>query len=218
MSKRINYVIADDHQIFRQGLRMALETDSSLACLGEAANGKELISLVKSCKPDMAIVDLKMPEMDGLEAVNILKADYPELHIIILTMFDDEHYIMHLIEAGVSSYLLKNVEPDEIINAMYSIAETGYYFNRLVNNVMLQRIVQKNKIVPRFNGGIELTEREKQILQLICKEKTNQEIANEIFMSARSVEGIRSKLLEKIGVRNTAGLVLYAVKTGLVTA
>lgn len=216
MGNRISYVIADDHRIFRQGLRMALETDGSLTCMGEAANGRELIGLVKITNPDIAIIDLKMPEMDGRKAVSILKKDYPSLHIIILSMFEDEHYIMHMMEAGVSSYLLKNVDPEEIINAMYSIMETGYYFSRLISNVMLHNIVQKSKIKPRFHVGIELSEREKEILQMICNEKTNQEISQEIFLSQRTVEGIRTKLLEKIGVRNTAGLVLYAVKSGLV--
>ena len=218
MAEVINYVVADDHVLFRQGLMKALASDTNLVCLGEAVNGLELIELVKKTNPDIAIVDLKMPEMDGVEAVNILKAQYPSVRIIILSMFEDEHYIMHLIESGVSSYLLKNVEPDEIINAMYSIIDTGYYFNQLVSNVMLHSIVKKNTIAPRFNGGIELSEREKEILQMICNEKTNQEISKEIFLSQRTVEGIRTKLLEKIGVRNTAGLVLYAVKTGLVTA
>jgi len=214
----IKYVVADDHVLFRQGLTIALESDTNLKCVGQAVNGLELIELVKKSKPDIAIVDLKMPEMDGVEAVKILKADYPSVRIVILSMFEDEHYIMHLIEAGVSSYLLKNVEPDEIINAMYSIMETGYYFNQLVSNVMLHSIVKKNTIAPRFNRGVELNGREKEILQMICSEKTNQEISKEIFLSQRTVEGIRTKLLEKIGVRNTAGLVLYAVKTGLVTA
>ncbi len=132
-------------------------------------------------------------------------------------MFDDEHFILHMMEAGANGYLLKDAEPAEIKNAIHAAYENGYYFNDLVNTVMLKKIVQQHKTTPRFREEIRLNEKEIEILKLICEEHTAAEIGKKIFLSTRTVEGLRSVLLEKIGVRNTAGLVMYAVKNGIVT-
>ena len=196
----IKYAIADDHKIFRQGLRFALSDESAIECIGEADNGISLLQLLEKEQPDVVLLDLKMPEMK----------------IIMLTMFDDEHFIIHLMENGANGYLIKNAEPDEIKTAIRSAYETGYYFNDLVSNTMLKSLVKKEKASPRFKPEIKLNERETEVLKLICQEHTAAEIGEKVFLSARTVEGIRANLLEKIGVRNTAGLVLYAVKNGIV--
>lgn len=211
----ISYIIADDHKIFRQGLRMALADDHRLKLSGEAGNGIELLDLLKTKKADVVLLDLKMPEMDGMDALTLLKEQYPGLKVIVLTMFDDENFVLHMMEAGANGYLLKNADPQEIKNAIHAVYENEYYFNDLVNNTLLRKVIlQKN--APRFKEEIRLNEKEVEILQLICQEYTAAEIGKKIFLSTRTIEGIRSVLLEKVGVRNTAGLVMYAVKNGIV--
>lgn len=212
----ITYLIADDHKIFRQGLRIALADDHQLKCAGEAANGRELLETLESKQADVILLDLKMPEMDGIEALKLLRERHPALKVIVLTMFEEEHFILHTMEAGANGYLLKNAEPQEIKLAIHSVYDNEYYFNDLVNTTLLRKVVQQKKDPPRFKAKIVLNERETQVLQLICQELTATEIGKKVFLSPRTVEGIRAALLEKIGVRNTAGLVMYAVKNGIV--
>lgn len=213
----IQYIIADDHQIFRQGLKFSLSKDKALQCVGEAGNGTELMQLLQSTRPDVILMDLKMPEMDGLEATKLVREQYPDIRIIVLTMYDDENFIIHMLDIGANSFLVKNAEPEEIQMAMHSVYENEYYFNDLVSKTMLKTLVQKNKGVPRFKKEVQLNDKEVDVLRLICEEHTNAEIAAKVFLSPRTIEGIRANLLEKIGVRNTAGLVLYAVKHGIVS-
>jgi DNA-binding NarL/FixJ family response regulator len=213
----IKYAIADDHKIFRQGLRYALADDHKLKFVGEAENGLLLLELVEKQKPDVILLDLKMPEMDGVEATKKIRATYPGIKILMLTTYDDEQFIIHLLELGANGYLLKNAEPDEIKKAIHSAYETDYYFNDLVSKTMLKTITQKNMINLGTKGAVKLNDRETEVLKLICLELTNTEIAEKIFLSPRTVEGIRTTLIEKTGVRNTAGLVLYALKNGIIT-
>lgn len=212
----VKYVIADDHVIFRQGIKYALNDDHKIECVGEAGNGVELLALIKEKDVDIALVDLKMPEMDGTEATKRIIAEHPNVKVIILTMFDDEHFITHMMEAGANGYLTKNAEPSEIKKAIHSVYETGYYFSDLVSSSMLRSLMQKNKATDPFKAEVKLNDRELEVLQLICKELTAAEIAQQIFLSPRTVEGIKANLLEKIGVRNTVGLVMYAVKHGII--
>jgi DNA-binding NarL/FixJ family response regulator len=213
----ITYIIADDHKIFRQGLKLILADDQQLQCVGEAANGAELIDMLAGTKADVVLLDLKMPVMDGMTTLKSLKEDYPDLKVVVLTMYDDEHFVLHMIEAGANGYLLKNAEPEEIKTAVKSAYETGYYFNDLVNTTLLKQVVQQKQNALRFKQDIQLNDRELEVLRLICQEYTAAEIAGKIFLSSRTVEGIRSSLLEKIGVRNTAGLVMYAARNKLVS-
>lgn len=213
----IKYLITDDHKIFRQGLRLALNNYPILKFIGEAGNGLELLSLLEEQVPDVILLDLKMPQMDGMEVLKKIRVKYPDIKILILTMYDEEHFVLHLIEAGANGYLLKNAEPDEIHLAIQTVMETDYYFNDLVSSAMLRNMLQKTKIASRVKMGVKLTDKEEEVLKLICEERTAAEIARQIFLSQRTVEGIRSLLLEKTGARNTAGLVLYAIKNGIYT-
>lgn len=212
----IKYIIADDHHIFRQGLRYSLSDDHTLKFVGEAGNGLELLELLKKQKADVVLMDLKMPEMDGLEATKQLKELYPGIKVIVLTMYDDENFIIHMLDMGANSYLVKNAEPEEIKTAIHSVHDNEYYFNDLVSKTMLKSIMQKRNVSPRFKPQVTLSDKETEVLRLICGEHTNAEIAAQVFLSPRTVEGIRANLLEKIGVRNTAGLVLYAVKHNII--
>jgi DNA-binding NarL/FixJ family response regulator len=213
--KKINIAIADDYKIFREGLKVSLAQDDQMQVMFEAENGEELITALETKKPDIIIMDLKMPIMDGMEATQIIRKRFNEVKVLVVSMYEDDKFIIHLMEIGANGYLLKNAEPDEIRKAIYAVCENGYYFNDLVNKALLKKLVLKNNIKPSFNENVDLTERELEVLKLICEEKTAAEIAKQIFLSPRSVEGIRQRLIEKIGVRNTAGIVMFAVKNGL---
>ncbi|RYD56596.1 MAG: response regulator transcription factor [Sphingobacteriales bacterium] len=213
----IRYAIADDHKIFRQGLKLALGDDKGIMCIGEAEDGVGLLELLATNKADVVLVDLKMPRMDGIEATKEIRILYPDLKVLILTMFDDEHFVLHLMEAGANGYLIKNADPQEIKTAIHAVSENGYYFSDMVSGILLKNVVQKNKATPIFKEATKLSEKETEVLKLICQEYTTAEIGKAVFLSPRTVEGIRANLLEKIGVRNTAGLVMYAVKNGIVS-
>jgi len=213
--KKIKVAIADDYKIFREGLKVSLGQDDALHVLFEADNGEDLLKEIESEQPDVIIMDLKMPIMDGMEATQLVRKKYPGIKVLVVSMYEDDKFIIHLMEMGANGYLLKNAEPEEIRKAIYAVHENGYYFNDLVNKALLKKLVLKNNIKPSFNENVDLTERELEVLKLICEEKTAAEIAKQIFLSPRSVEGIRQRLIEKIGVRNTAGIVMFAVKNGL---
>lgn len=215
MSK-IKYAIADDHKIFRKGIIAALSDTPELKLVLEAENGKELINGMNKAAPDVILLDLKMPEMDGMQAAAEIRKVNQDVRIIVISMYDEDKYVIHLMELGANGYLLKNAEPEEIKTAILTAYENGYYFNDFVNKILLKKLVHKAQIKPVFNKNIELTARETEILKMICQELTALEISKQIFLSPRTVEGIRTKLLEKIGVKNTAGLVMYAVKNKIV--
>lgn len=215
-TKPIQYMIADDHKIFRKGVVFSLSDYPELALVGEAENGKQIIELLEGIKPDVILMDLKMPEMDGIEATQYIHERFPDIRVLILSMFDDEKFIVHLMENGAAGYLLKNSEPDEIKNAITGAVMNGYYFTDLVNRAMLKKIVTHKQFKPTFKNEIQLTDRELEVLHLICEEHTAPEIAKMVYLSPRTIEGIRGKLIEKIGVKNTAGLVMYAVRNGLI--
>jgi DNA-binding NarL/FixJ family response regulator len=214
--KKIKITIADDYKIFRDGLKVSLSQDENFEIIGEADNGEDLIASIEINKPDVIIMDLKMPIMDGMEATQIIRKKYSDIKILVVSMYDDDKFIIHLMEIGANGYLLKNADPAEIIKAIHSVYENGYYFNDIVNKALLKKLVLKGNIKPSFNQNVELTERELEVLKMVCEEKTATEIGKEIFLSPRSVEGIRQRLIEKIGVRNTAGLVMFAYKSGIV--
>jgi DNA-binding NarL/FixJ family response regulator len=215
MSK-INISIADDYKIFREGLKVGLSADPNLQIISEADNGEDLLKVLEKSLPDVIIMDLKMPLMDGMEATKQVRKKYPSVKVLVVSMYEDDKFIIHLMENGANGYLLKNAEPEEIRRSIYAVHENGYYFNDLVNKALLKKLVIKNNLKPSFNQNIDLSEREQEVLKLICEEKTAAEIAKQIYLSPRSVEGIRQRLIEKVGVRNTAGLVMFAVKNGIV--
>jgi DNA-binding NarL/FixJ family response regulator len=209
----IKCIIADDHKIFRQGLTLALSEHTGIQIIGEAADGNDLLELLKIKRPDVIFLDLKMPGMDGRTALHHIREKYPDIKVLILTMFDDENLILHMIESGANGYLLKNADAADIRKAALDVYRNEYFFNGLISGALLNRVLgQKLNGKP---GSIKLTEREQDILKLICQEMTNAEIAERVFLSTRTVEGIRSSLIEKLNVRNTAGLVLYAVRNNL---
>jgi len=211
----IKIAIADDYKIYRDGLKLCLSADENLQSLFEAENGQELMLSLEDQQPDVILMDLKMPLLDGVESTKIIREKFPQIKVLVVTMYESDKFIIHLMENGANGYLLKNAVPKEIIKAIYTVHENGYYFNDLVNKALLKKLVMKNNLVPSFNEDVELSEQEHRVLQLICEERTVAEIGAELSLSPRYIEGIREKLIEKVGVRNTAGLVMFAVKNGM---
>ena len=213
----IKIVIADDHEIFRDGLKLMLQRQTDIIVAGEAADGKELIELVKHTLPDVIITDVKMPQLDGVAATKYLTEHYPSIGIIALTMFDEEDLIVDMLEAGAKGYLLKNADKTEIIEAVHTVANNEPHYCRLTSQ-KLAGMVAKSK----FNWYLkkekpEFNEREQEIILYICEGLTNKEIGEKIFLSVRTVEGLRLKIIEKMNVKNTAGIIVYAIREHLYT-
>jgi len=182
-----------------------------------AENGKELISLIKHETPDVTIIDLQMPVMDGTEASELIIQKYPGVKIIILTMHDSEKYILHMMEMGVHAFLLKNTEPDELEKAIYSVVEKDFYHNDLVASVLRKNVKDKKAGKRPVFIQSELSDREKEVLKLICGELTMKEIGVKLFLSENTVRNHRVNIMEKVGVNNIVGLVKYAYEIGLVS-
>jgi DNA-binding NarL/FixJ family response regulator len=194
-----------------------LRTFDRVSEVKDAENGKELLALIKTDKPDVAIVDLQMPIMDGAETCESILSRYPDIKIIILTMHDSEKFILHMMETGVHAFLLKNTEPEELEKAIYSVAEKDFYHNDLVASVLRKNVKEKKAGQRPMFRQTELTEREKEILILTCQELTIREIGQRLSLSENTVRNHRVNIMDKIGVNNTVGLVKYAYESGLIS-
>lgn len=212
----IKVAIADDHKIFRKGVILSLRPFANIKFVQEAENGQELIDGLAQSEPDVILMDLRMPQKDGIETTKVIAKQYPNIHIIILTMFEDERFVTHLMEIGANGYLLKSADPAEIRRAIMDVAEKGYYLNNFVNRILLKKSHAKQKVVPSLSSEVTLSDREKDVIKYICMEFTAQEIAQKMEVSPRTVEAIKDRLMEKFGTKNTAGLVFYAVKNNLI--
>ncbi|MES2880515.1 MAG: response regulator transcription factor [Bacteroidota bacterium] len=212
----IKVAIADDHKIFRKGVILSLRPFTNIKFVLEADNGEQLIAAVPAAEPDVILMDLRMPGKDGIETTKLISKSHPQIHILILSMYEDERFVSHLMENGANGYLLKNAEPQEIRRAIMDVHEKGYYLNNFVNRILLKKSHAKQKVVPSLNSEITLSEKEKDVLKFICMEFTAQEIAQKMDISPRTVEAIKDRLMERFGSKNTAGLVFFAVKNNLV--
>lgn len=196
---------------------MLLRDMADVQVVFECSNGEELLTGLKGNAVDIVLLDLEMPVMDGMEAMRRIKDEHPDVRVIVLSMHSEEKFIVHLMELGANGYVLKTAEPDEIENAVRAVAGSGYHFSEMVSRVMLQGLVKKEKLTPTFSDVDPLTERELEVVRLICQELTTTEIAGKLFLSPRTVEGHRNNVLQKTGARNTAGIVVYALTKGIYT-
>lgn len=215
--KKIRIALTDDHKLIRAGVRVLLEQISDFEVVIEAANGEELIKALHKKRAHIALLDIDMPVMNGIDTIQILQEKFPRMKVIMLSLHDEDRFIIHLMELGASGYLLKDAEPEEMEKAIRTVKAGELYFNDIVSKVMFRKATNKsvrNKKV--FNHKVDLTEQEIVVLNLICEGLTNVQIAEEISLSQRTVEGYRLKMLNKLKVKNTAGLVAYAIKNQIV--
>ena len=214
----INISLADDQQLFRSGLAALIKSVPGFILLNEAENGKVFIEQLQKAAqlPHIALIDMHMPEMNGVELNEILQQQYPSIKVLVLSVYDQERFIAKMIEAGACGYLSKNCEIEELIAAVTTTHKNGFYFNQSTLQAMRKASQYKSSDLKNIsNISIELTLREKEILFLLCKEFTTAEIGEQLFISPRTVEGHRNNLLIKTGCRNAAGLVIFAIKHGL---
>lgn len=215
-------LIADDHDVVRSGLRMLLRSSPEFAIVAEAADGEEAIRLAGKHLPDVAIMDISMPKIDGIEATRIIKERHPDIKIIILTVHEDEEYVYRILRAGASGYLVKNANKSEIFRAVRSARSGERFFSpgisRLIVESFLNRAGEQNQGEEKVSSSPDqsLTKRETEILQYIAEGYTNRQIAEKLFLSFRTVNTHRANLMQKLNIHDTAGLVRHAINVGLV--
>lgn len=218
MSEEILISLVDDQHLFRSGLAGLIKSVPGFALLSEAENGQVFIDQLQTgtVMPHIALIDMEMPEMNGVELNAALQKNYPSVKVLVLSTYNQERFVAKMIEAGACGYLTKNCEIEELITAINSTFKTGFYFNQDMLAAMRKLSEYKSTGIKNINNiAVELTPREIEILQFICNEMNNIEIAERLFISPRTVEGHRNNLLAKTGCHNTAGLVIFAVKNDL---
>ncbi len=212
----VKVAIADDHKIFRKGVILSLRQYTNIKFVQEADNGQDLIDGLAESNPEVILMDLKMPVKDGIETTKYINKHFPSIRIIILTMYEDERFVGHLMDSGANGYLLKSTDPGEIKKAISDVMRTGFYLNNFVNKILIKKNYAKQKFNPNLSSEIVISEREKEVLTLVCMEYTAQEIAQKMEISARTVEAIKDRLMERFGVKNSVGLVFYSMKNSLI--
>jgi DNA-binding NarL/FixJ family response regulator len=209
----IRVVLADDHTLFRNGLKMLLSGYSDIQVVGEASDGEMLLNLLSRTATDVVLLDIEMPIINGFEATGYIKEHYPGVNIISLSMYGEEEYYYRMIEAGARGFLLKSSEINEVITAIHKVCKGSTYFSSEILYNVVKNINTTGKV---DNSKLHLSDREKEVLELICKGMSNQEIADSLFISKRTVEKHRASLLSKTNTKNTAQLVMYAIENKLI--
>lgn len=211
----IRVAIADDHALFRAGVKTSLSSRKDVQMVAEAENGMQLLNLLKHITPDVILLDIQMPIMDGLMTLPEIKRLYPDLKVIMLSMHNDHSVITRMMEIGANSYLTKDSDSEMIYQAIKTCFEQEFYFNDLTNKALLNGLRMKRPVEQEV-PDVSLNDKEVTILKLMCEEKSTREIAVAVDLSPRTVEAIRDKLKTKTGAKSLAGLIMYAVKAGIV--
>jgi DNA-binding NarL/FixJ family response regulator len=215
----INVVLADDEELFRVGMSHILSRDAEINIIYEASNGKELLDYLGGCEtlPDIVITDIKMPEINGVEVTKILNNTYPEVGIIALTTYNTKSFIRNMIDVGASAYLVKNSSPDKVLHTIKQVFYKGFCYDKQVMSILNEANTSKKRgtVKSVFDDDF-LTPREQEVLELICRQYTNLEIGEKLFISSRTVEVHRKNILVKTGVKNIAGLVIFAINNDLI--
>lgn len=214
-AQQIKVSIADDHKIFRDGIKMALKDREYLKILWEAEDGRDLMHKLKLKQPDVLLMDIRMPEVDGVNAIGMIRKEYDNIKIIVLTMYDDQEMITKMMEMGANAYLTKTTDPEEIYQAILTCMNDDFYFNDLVNKAVLLKLQHKKAVKQFYPNPVKFSEKEIKILKCIAEDKTTEEISKEVFLSPRTIETIRQNMKQKVGAKTIAGLVMYAMRNKL---
>src|SRR5215469_3051050 len=215
--RKVRVLLADDHQLMRSGIRLMLEREPDMSVVGEASDGREAVALAKSLRPDIVIMDIGMPSLNGIEAAGQMTQENPELAIMIVSMHPDETYVLRALKAGARGYLLKDSAEADLIKAVHVVARGKSFFSPAVSKVLLDDYVRKLKRSGTDDAYDLLTPREREVLQLIAEGKSNKEIANLLNLSVYTVESHRANLMEKLNLRGLPELILYAVRKGIIS-
>jgi DNA-binding NarL/FixJ family response regulator len=212
--EKIRIMFADDHAIVRDGLRSLFKSDPQFVIVGEASDGAEAVKLIDKHKPDVAVLDISMPNVNGVEATRIIKKDYPGTKILILTIHETEEYMQEMILAGADGYVLKNAEKKEIFDAVRTVAAGSTFFSQNVSKILLDGLVKRTRNREPFpnDGENRLTNREIEILRLIAEGLTSKQIADKLFLSVTTVNSHRTNIMKKLNIHETVGLVKYAIQ------
>lgn len=215
--KILKLILADDHAIYRDGLKLLLKKvkDVTIEVTAEAGSGAELVEIAEKVQPDMVITDIMMPGMDGISAIRMLRKKHPQLFIIALSSFDETRVVLDTLEAGANAYLLKNTSKEEMLQAIKAVSEGGAYYCSEVSVLLIRKIKESSLNSDKKPHVVELTPREQEIIQLICKGNSNKEIATILNLSKRTVEGYREKIMSKVQARNSLDIMTYAIKNNL---
>ena len=217
MMQKIKIVLADDHSILREGLKNVLSSEDGFEVIGEAANGDEAVKICLSLKPDVAILDINMPQLTGLEAAKLIKKKSPEINILILSMYDNENFISEAINLGINGYILKMSDMDELIKAIKAVADGNAYFPTSLASKILQKLSKTKKTKNDSSNLPLLTTREKEIIKLIVEGYTSQQIADRLFISYFTVGKHRKNIHRKFGIKNTVELVKYVIDNDIIS-
>jgi two-component system, NarL family, response regulator NreC len=215
--KKLRILLADDHVVMRKGLRALLERQSNLEVVGESENGSETIDLAASLIPDVVVMDVGMPVLNGIEATKTIVAQNPQISVVILSMHVDESYVMRALKAGARGYLLKDSAPADLMSAIRAVSQKKSFFSPKVSHILAEDYVRVLKQKGAVDSYDLLTTREREILQLIAEGSSNKEIAAALNISPYTVETHRSHILEKLNLHNPAELILYAVRKGIIS-
>lgn len=214
MTNRIRVVVADDHAIVREGVHQLLSQQPDIEVVGEASDGVQALDLARKLKPDVVVMDIGMPGMNGLEATRALKAEQPQTRVLVLTMQEGEDYFFRLLQAGASGYVLKGAGSGELLSAIRAVEQDGIYINPTMTKKLLEDVLKRPEQDKVTRDP--LTPREREVLKLIAEGMTNREIANELILSLNTVQTHRLHIMEKLDLHNRAELVKYAIRRGLI--
>lgn len=211
----IKVLVADDHKVFRDGITSILNEVPDITVVGQASDGHDVLDQLRQIDPEVILMDITMKETSGIDTTSMVKRQYPDIKVLVLTMHSEPAYILKMLEVGADGYLLKEAGREEMIRAIRTVKQGDNYYSKQVNATLVEQLTRPKKS-QKEKKGIPLSKREQEILQLIAEEYSNGEIAKKLFISVRTVDAHRRNLLEKTGSKNTAGLVRYALAQGLI--
>lgn len=218
MNDTIRLIIADDYPLFKEGLQLLLRHYPQLVIIGEADNGEQVLALIEKEQPNVVITDIQMPVLNGIELTKIIKRDYPKIHVIALTMYEDEHLITDMLEAGATGYLRKNTSKEELVDAIEMVNAGKTYFCNSTSMQLSKAVAAMKANHFHHLNNLHFTENELEIIKLICEQYASKEIAGITHLAHRTIEKYRDRIMEKIGAKNVVGVVIYAIKHGIYKA
>lgn len=215
MNSKCRILIADDHTLFREGIRRLLEDQPDIEVLGEAVDGREAVRLANSLHPDVILMDIAMPSLNGLEATRQIKRDHPEIHVLVLTMYDHEEYFRQILEAGASGYLVKRAATSDLVSAILAVYNGEAVLSPTITRLLLEDYLRIENSKPESEPEL-LSPREREILQLIAEGKTSREIAEILYLSVKTVQSHRSSLMQKLDLHDRGDLIKYAIQKRII--